>query len=142
MGVSGHTCKGGDSVVAAGAGHKATPAKFARRVNSTQAEDNGRVARWRILLAPSCQDCAKRGPIHVARFSYDVLSINREQATYFIRREAEAASRVRLKGRLLVPLSVLTAVLRSNLKWSLKSSISSRRFGTAVPNRTARPTNG
>jgi hypothetical protein len=43
--------------------------------------------------------------MYVARFSYDVLPINREQAIDFIRREVEAASRARLKGRLLVPLT-------------------------------------
>jgi len=36
----------------------------------------------------------------------------------------------------------LTAVVRSNLKWSLRSSISSRRFGTAVSNRRIRRTIG
>jgi hypothetical protein len=43
--------------------------------------------------------------MYVARFSYDVLPINREQAIDFIRREVKAASRARLKGRLLVPLT-------------------------------------
>ena len=43
--------------------------------------------------------------MYVARFSYDVLPINREQAIDLIRREVEAASRARLKGRLLVPLT-------------------------------------
>ena len=43
--------------------------------------------------------------MYVARFSYDVLPSNREQAIDFIRREVEAASRARLKGRLLVPLT-------------------------------------
>ena len=43
--------------------------------------------------------------MYVARFSYEVLPINREQAIDFIRGEVEAASRARLKGRLLVPLT-------------------------------------
>jgi hypothetical protein len=43
--------------------------------------------------------------MYVARFSYDVLPINREQAIDFIRREVKAASRRRLKARLLVPLT-------------------------------------
>jgi hypothetical protein len=43
--------------------------------------------------------------MYVARFSYDVLPINREQAMDFIRSEVEEASRMRLKGRLLVPLT-------------------------------------
>ena len=43
--------------------------------------------------------------MYVARFSYDVLPINREQAIDFIRSEVKEASRMRLKGRLLVPLT-------------------------------------
>jgi hypothetical protein len=43
--------------------------------------------------------------MYVARFSYDVLPINRQQAIDFIRREVEGASRRRLKARLLVPLT-------------------------------------
>jgi hypothetical protein len=43
--------------------------------------------------------------MYVARFSYDVLPTNREQAIDFIRREVQAASRRRLKARLLVPLT-------------------------------------
>jgi hypothetical protein len=92
-----------DSVDAAVTGNEMTPAELAR--HSTPAPDKDRVARWRIVLAPSCHDCAKRVPMYVARFSYDVLPINRKQAIEFIRREVEAASRARLKGRLLVPLT-------------------------------------
>ena len=54
---------------------------------------------------PKLTDCAKRGSMYVARFSYEVLPINRERAIDFIRREVKAASRARLKGRLLVPLT-------------------------------------
>jgi hypothetical protein len=43
--------------------------------------------------------------MYVARFSYEVLPTNREQAIDFIRREAKAASRGRLKARVLVPLT-------------------------------------
>jgi hypothetical protein len=43
--------------------------------------------------------------MYIARFSYDVLPINRQQAIAFIRREVEAASRGRLNARLLVPLT-------------------------------------
>jgi len=43
--------------------------------------------------------------MYIARFSYDVLPINRRQAIDFIRREVEAASRKRLNARLLVPLT-------------------------------------
>ena len=43
--------------------------------------------------------------MYIARFSYDVLPINRQQAIEFIRREVEAASQRRLRARLLVPLT-------------------------------------
>ena len=43
--------------------------------------------------------------MYIARFSYDVLPINRREAIDFIRREVEAASRKRLNARLLVPLT-------------------------------------
>jgi len=41
----------------------------------------------------------------IARFSYDVLPVNRQQAMDFIRREAAAARHSGLKARLLVPLT-------------------------------------
>ena len=43
--------------------------------------------------------------MYIARFSYDVLPVNREQAIEFIQREIEAAHRKKLKARLLVPLT-------------------------------------
>lgn len=43
--------------------------------------------------------------MYIARFSYDVLPINRQQAIDFIHREVEAATRGRLNARLLVPLT-------------------------------------
>jgi hypothetical protein len=43
--------------------------------------------------------------MYVARFSYDVLPANREQALKFIKREAEAARQKGLNARLLVPLT-------------------------------------
>ena len=43
--------------------------------------------------------------MYLARFSYDVLPVNRERAMQFIRREVEAAVRNGLKARLLVPLT-------------------------------------
>ncbi len=43
--------------------------------------------------------------MYVARFSYDVLPVNRQRAIDFIRREIEAAHEKRLKARLLVPLT-------------------------------------
>lgn len=41
----------------------------------------------------------------IARFSYDVLPVNRQRALDFIRREVEAARSGGLTARLLVPLT-------------------------------------
>jgi hypothetical protein len=43
--------------------------------------------------------------MYLARFSYDVLPVNRQRAIDFIRREAEAARSEGLNARLLVPLT-------------------------------------
>jgi hypothetical protein len=43
--------------------------------------------------------------MYVARFSYDVLPINRQRAIDFIRRELSAARKRNLDARLLVPLT-------------------------------------
>jgi hypothetical protein len=43
--------------------------------------------------------------MYLARFSYDVLPLNRQRAIGFIRRELEAAQAAGLKARLLVPLT-------------------------------------
>ena len=43
--------------------------------------------------------------MYLARFSYDVLPINRQRAIDFIRREVEAARQAGLSARLLVPLT-------------------------------------
>ncbi|MGL4967041.1 MAG: hypothetical protein ACRC67_37825 [Inquilinus sp.] len=43
--------------------------------------------------------------MYIARFSYDVLPINRRRAIDFINREVEAARRNQLNARLLVPLT-------------------------------------
>jgi len=43
--------------------------------------------------------------MYVARFSYDVLPVNRASAIAFIRREVEAARGNGLQARLLVPLT-------------------------------------
>ena len=43
--------------------------------------------------------------MYIARFSYSVLPANRQRAVDFIRREVEAAGRVPLKARMLVPLT-------------------------------------
>ena len=43
--------------------------------------------------------------MYLARFSYELLPINRERAVDFIRREVEAGQREGLNARLLVPLT-------------------------------------
>jgi hypothetical protein len=43
--------------------------------------------------------------MYLARFSYDLLPINRDRAMDFIRREVEAAQRENLNARLLVPIT-------------------------------------
>ena len=43
--------------------------------------------------------------MYVARFSYDVMPANREQALDYIRRELQAARDSGLNGRILVPLT-------------------------------------
>ncbi len=43
--------------------------------------------------------------MYVARFSYDVLPINRQRAIEFIRRELTAAEKRKLSARLLIPLT-------------------------------------
>jgi hypothetical protein len=43
--------------------------------------------------------------MYLARFSYDLLPVNRDRALDFVRREVEAARRDGLNARLLVPLT-------------------------------------
>ena len=43
--------------------------------------------------------------MYLARFSYDVLPVNRQRAIDFIRREVQAARSKNLNARLLVPLT-------------------------------------
>lgn len=43
--------------------------------------------------------------MYLARFSYDVLPVNRQRAIDFIRREVEAARSNGLSARMLVPLT-------------------------------------
>ena len=43
--------------------------------------------------------------MYLARFSYDLLPVNRERAIDFIRREVDAAQQGGLNARLLVPLT-------------------------------------
>jgi hypothetical protein len=56
-------------------------------------------------LALRQETFARRLAMYLARFSYDVLPVNRERAIEFIRREVEAAQREGLSARLLVPLT-------------------------------------
>jgi len=49
--------------------------------------------------------CEQEFPMYLARFSYDVLPVNRQRALDFIRREVEAARGKGLNARLLVPLT-------------------------------------
>jgi hypothetical protein len=65
-----------------------------------------------VLIDGSADDLAD-GPaasywrisMYLARFSYDVLPINRQRAVELIRREVEAARQGGLSARLLVPLT-------------------------------------
>ena len=43
--------------------------------------------------------------MYLARFSYDVLPLDRQRALEFIRREAEAARSRGLNARVLIPLT-------------------------------------
>ena len=43
--------------------------------------------------------------MYLARFSYELLPVNRDRAMDFIRREVEAAQREALSARLLVPIT-------------------------------------
>lgn len=43
--------------------------------------------------------------MYLARFSYDVLPVDRQRAIEFIRREVKAARDTRLNARMLVPLT-------------------------------------
>lgn len=43
--------------------------------------------------------------MYIARFSYSVMPANRQRAIEFIHREVQAAARVPLKARMLVPLT-------------------------------------
>src|SRR5205814_7044135 len=52
------------------------------------------------------RSAAIRSPaMYLARFSYDVLPVNRQRAIDFIRREVEAARGNGLNARMLVPLT-------------------------------------
>src|SRR3954454_21731724 len=48
---------------------------------------------------------ARRSSMYLARFSYDVLPVDRQQAIKLIQREIEAARGKGLRARLLVPLT-------------------------------------
>jgi hypothetical protein len=51
------------------------------------------------------QSSDQEDPMYLARFSYDVLPLNRQRAIDFIQREVEAARTKGLNARLLVPLT-------------------------------------
>src|SRR5246127_3806182 len=55
--------------------------------------------------APPRPDMRRRTAMYLARFSYDVLPINRQRAIEFIDRETAAARGGGLQARLLVPLT-------------------------------------
>src|SRR5215216_417736 len=56
-------------------------------------------------VEPAKGDANGRMAMYLARFSYDVLPVNRQRALDFIRREVEAARSNGLNARLLVPLT-------------------------------------
>src|SRR5712671_1856407 len=62
--------------------------------------------RWAVLALQGLPAAPiRRLPMYLARFSYDVLPVNRQRAIDFIRREVEAARGNGLNARLLVPLT-------------------------------------
>src|SRR5216683_885254 len=58
-----------------------------------------------VGLADLPATATRSSPMYLARFSYDVLPVNRQRALDFIRREVEAARGNGLNARLLVPLT-------------------------------------
>jgi len=81
--------------------------------------------------------------MYLARFSYDLLPVNRQRAIEFIRREVEAARGNGLNARLLVPLTAGTATAwRCNSKSNWPSSISWTSSATAASARAKRPAIG
>jgi len=55
---------------------------------------------------------------YLARFSYDVLPVNRQRAIEFIHQEVKAARSKRLNARLLVPLTRGAKARRCSSRWS------------------------
>ena len=62
------------------------------------------VGGWK-LSGPFHSPEWQEGSMYLARFSYDVLPVNRQRAMEFIRREVQAARGKGLNSRLLVPLT-------------------------------------
>ena len=70
--------------------------------------------------------------MYLARFSYDVLPVNRQRAIDFILREVESAQNAGLNARLLVPLT------RSHGAAALQFSLRDPREGLGEGNLSAR----
>ena len=60
---------------------------------------------YRLLRTKRVKIVEWEGAMYLARFSYDVLPVNRRRAIDFIRLEAEGARSQGLNARLLVPLT-------------------------------------
>jgi hypothetical protein len=61
---------------------------------------------WRVCdLSDGVPKIAQEISMYLARFSYDVLPVNRQRAVDFIKREVQAARAKNLKARLLIPLT-------------------------------------
>jgi hypothetical protein len=62
--------------------------------------------QWSVIVGRSSfVPYPRRLTMYLARFSYDVLPVNRQRAIEFIRREVAAAGANGLNARLLVPLT-------------------------------------
>lgn len=80
--------------------------------------------------------------MYIARFSYFVSPANRQRASEFIRREVDAAARVPLKARMLVPLTHGQGgpSLQFEVEVEVSTSLSSSE--KAASSRTRRPPTG
>ncbi len=66
--------------------------------------------------------------MYLARFSYDVLPVNRQKAIDFIRKEVKAAKKKKLNSRLLVPLTRGHKAVALQFEVELKSLDDLERF--------------
>ncbi len=80
--------------------------------------------------------------MYIARFSYDVLPINRRRAIDFINREVEAARRNQLNARLLVPLTRGQGGTALQFEVELTSLDQFDHSANAGSNRARRPATG